>query len=153
MIGLPPGGPFQLPVCFVLKVWANPKIVGKTETVLYTFEATFMVPKRPKFGLFFEKNHWGCFVYVPPLIGPKRVVKSGGQRVQNASDGWETSRYQTRKLHFSGQNYNLEKTQKNAENGFSRGVTARRNAFYSQNRFRVARSHSDPRSRVYSPPI
>jgi hypothetical protein len=44
MIGLLPGGPFHLPVCFVFKVWANPKIifgfaqiliVGKTETVLY----------------------------------------------------------------------------------------------------------------------
>jgi hypothetical protein len=31
MVGLPPGGPFQLPVCFVLKVWANPKIVEKKD--------------------------------------------------------------------------------------------------------------------------
>ena len=37
-----------------------------------------MHPKRPSSGFFSKIFHWGCFVYVPPLIGPKRVVKSGG---------------------------------------------------------------------------
>ena len=35
--GFPPGGPFQTVILFVLKVWAKPKIVGKTETVLYSY--------------------------------------------------------------------------------------------------------------------
>ena len=41
--------------------------------------------------------------------------------------------YQTRKLHFFYQNYNFEKTKKNAENGFSRGVSrATERVFFSQ---------------------
>ena len=40
--------------------------------------ANFMYPKRPKIGLFFENFSLVVCFCVPPLIGPKRVVKSGG---------------------------------------------------------------------------
>ena len=107
-------------------------------------------------------RHWGDEIRLPTRKAKARrprflTASYFGQKTRQAyftrKVPWLTC-CQTRKLHFFGQNYNLEKPQENAENGFSRGVSrATERFFFLQDRFRVARSHSDPRSRVYSPPI
>jgi hypothetical protein len=47
-------------------------------------------PNDRRSGFFSKTFHWWFVCCVPPLIGPKRVVKSGAQRVQNASERLET---------------------------------------------------------------
>ena len=61
---------------------------------------------------------------------PAVLVSIGPTAGFNKKNSLKTWCYQTRKLHFLGQNYTSKKFRKNTENGFSRGVSRATERFF-----------------------